>query len=246
MNNTNQGKRERSVAYPALSLDKAIDSSMELRIKLGKGPYGREDAAVALGHKGVSGASATKIASLVHFGLLTRNGNTYSQSELGERINHPLSDKDRTEAVLEVMKTPRLYKDLFDQFTGQAVPTQLANILIRKGISSKVAQTVAGDFKSSAEFSGCLKNGVLFNDAMVTTVENNIDKNEIMPHFIGVSKQSVTEPDEMILDFSNGIKLLIPRSKKVSDAIMDGGLKEVRKLLEDFSKKFAGGDDVNN
>lgn len=241
MSKINQVKRERSVAYPALSLDRAIESSSELRTKLGKGPYGREDAAVALGHKGVSGASATKIASLVHFGLLTRNGNTYSQSELGERINHPLSDYDRTEAILEVMKTPKLYKDLFDQFTGQAIPTQLANILVRKGVSSKVAQTVADDFKSSAEFSGCLKNGVLFNDAEVAIDRDNSEKKECKNNVFDFAdfgfstKKDVNPQSHIHNDSGNGWVLTIKTGKPLTSDVKTK-LIVVTELLEKINE----------
>src|SRR3989344_6951684 len=158
---TIQKKRERSVAYPSFSLEQAINSVSQLRKALGKGPYSRDEAAKALGYSGVSGISATKISTMVHFGLLNRNGNTYSQSELAERINHPLSDEDRNNAIDEAVQIPKLYKDLLAQFLGQALLTQLRHTLIRKGISAKISDSVAENFQKSLEFSGSLKNGVV-------------------------------------------------------------------------------------
>jgi uncharacterized protein YifE (UPF0438 family) len=154
-------KRERSVSYPAIPLEEAITLSFELRKALGRGPYSREDAAVALGYKGVSGTSATKIATMTHFGLLTRHGNAYSQSELADRINHPVSEEDRTMAIRESVRTPKLYQDLLEQYLGQALPTHLANILMRKGVGAGVAEDVANNFRISSEFAGLLKNGVV-------------------------------------------------------------------------------------
>lgn len=176
-------KRERSAAYPSDTLSAAIQFCADLREKLGKGPYSREEAAIGLGHKGVSGTSGMKIATLVHFGLLNRFGNTYTQSELAERINHPVSENDRIAAITDAAKMPKLYNDLILQFSGQALPSQLANILIRKGISSKVSQVVADDFKASMEFAGLLKNGVLFDaaDAVPTPGGQQVSQGGISP-----------------------------------------------------------------
>lgn len=183
MRDEQKKKRERSVAYPSFSLNEAIEYSDQLRKALGKGPYSRDEAAIALGYKGVSGISATKISTMVHFGLLNRNGNTYSQSELAERINHPLSDEDRNNAVNEAIQIPKLYKDLLAQFSGQALPTQLGNILIRKGISAKISDSVAENFRNSLEFSGSLKNGVVLAVpdffTQKTGVQGN-DKDEVL------------------------------------------------------------------
>ena len=71
--------RKRSASYPAFSLQEVIEATKSLREKLGDGPYSREHMATALGYKGVTGSSGMKIASCVHFGLLERNGNTYSR-----------------------------------------------------------------------------------------------------------------------------------------------------------------------
>ena len=88
----NQKKRERSVAYPGIPLEEAVAAALSLRTALGKAAFSREDAANALGYKGVSGASSVKVASLVHYGILNRTGNTYVLSELSERISHPPSE----------------------------------------------------------------------------------------------------------------------------------------------------------
>lgn len=162
-------KRERSVAYPRYSLSEVIEFSGDLRRSLGKGPYSRNEAAVALGYKGISGISATKISAMVHFGLLNRNGNTYYQSDLSERINHPLGDDDQKDAIQAAVLMPKLYKNLLGQFSGQALPTKLGNILIRMGISSKVSDSVAKKFEDSLEFSGFLQNGVILPEANLDT-----------------------------------------------------------------------------
>ncbi|MBI2196266.1 hypothetical protein HYU45_01495 [Candidatus Daviesbacteria bacterium] len=162
----------RSSAYPAVSLDEAIELVGMLRNQLGKGPYDRESAAKAIGYKGVNGASAQKIAALAHFGLLTRSGNAYSQSVLADSILLSTSEQERKNSIIQASKTPKLYKLLIEKFSGSALPGLLVNILIREyKISEKVADQVAKDFKKSIEFSGLLQNGI---------VTQNNGENEIL------------------------------------------------------------------
>ncbi|OGE32263.1 hypothetical protein A3C59_04640 [Candidatus Daviesbacteria bacterium RIFCSPHIGHO2_02_FULL_36_13] len=152
----------RSAAYPSASLAEALEYAATLKQQLGKGPYDRETAARALGHGGVNGASAAKIAALVHFGLLTRAGNTYSQSALSDRIFLSTSEEEKNDAILESVKTPKLYKALINKYSGSALPGLLENILVRDHkIAEKVAKKATDDFKKSLEYVGLLKNGVV-------------------------------------------------------------------------------------
>lgn len=220
-------KRERSVAYPSFSLNEAIESSVQLRTTLGKGPYSRNEAAIALGYKGVSGISATKISTMVHFGLLNRNGNTYSQSELAERINHPLSDEDRNSAINEAVQMPKLYKDLLTRFAGEALPTQLGNILIRNGISAKISDSVAENFKNSLEFSGSLKNGVVL----------------AIPNFPTKKEEQGNDKSDEVLPFSS-VSALAGTNTKQINSYHDSGdgwmlaVQSIRPLTSDIKKKL--------
>jgi len=159
-NQKNQ-KRERSTAYPAFTLSEAIEFAVQLKKSLGKGPYGKVDASKGLGYKGPSGIALAKIAAMVHFGLLVRAGNTYAQSELANRINYQISEDDKNKAIIESVNMPKLYRDIATEFSGQAIPEQLGNILIRKGINPKVSEKAATTLQKSFEFAGLLKNGVL-------------------------------------------------------------------------------------
>lgn len=236
MQNEQKKKRERSVAYPSFSLKEAIGSSDQLRKALGKGPYSRDEAAIALGYKGVSGISATKISTMVHFGLLNRNGNTYSQSELAERINHPLSDEDRNNAISEAIQIPKLYKDLLAQFSGQALPTQLGNILIRKGISAKISDSVAENFQNSLEFSGSLKNGVVL--AIPDFSSKNSDDQEekkVTNSFPTDATLSTTKQNYAFNDSGNGWVLAIKSNRPLTS--------EIKKKLVDITEFLENGSD---
>ncbi|MBI1984940.1 MAG: hypothetical protein HYS60_02400 [Candidatus Wildermuthbacteria bacterium] len=162
--------RERSVAYPSLNLESAVDSVAKLRSALGKGPYSREDAAKALGYSGLSGASARAVAALVHYGLLERNGNTYFTSELSEEIVHPTDDTGmkKLRALVMAARTPRLFERLISKFQSQSLPGLLENILMREGVSSGSAKEAATTFKETLQYAGLLKNGVVSAVEQVT------------------------------------------------------------------------------
>jgi hypothetical protein len=171
--------KERSTAYPSVSLEEAILATTELADKLGPGPFDRETAAQALGYKGVSGASASKIAALTHFGLLERQGNTYIQSILARRIIAPKSDQDKTTAIVEALRAPKLYSKLLDRYSGQALPTMLHNILFHDfRIILSASKEATEVFKRSAEFAGLLKNGVLSdaNTGATKEIPEHIDR----------------------------------------------------------------------
>jgi hypothetical protein len=165
-----QKNRERSIAYPSINLEKAIELVSKLRSELGKGPYSREDAAKGIGYAGISGASARSVAALVHYGLLERNGDTYQISELGEEIIHPTDETDakRKMALVTAAKSPKLFQKIVNRFQGQSLPGLLDNILVREGVSSNYSKEVATILKESLIFSGILQNGVIIDASSVT------------------------------------------------------------------------------
>ena len=160
---SNQAKsKPRSAAYPGFNIESSIEAVQTLRIKLGDGPYSREQAATELGYSGITGTSSTRIAACSHFGLLDRTGNTYSLSELAKKIIASTSEEEKISAIIESVKSPTLYSKLIATYDNQSLPTSLNNILDRNyGIISKKATTAATIFKESVEYAGVLHNGVI-------------------------------------------------------------------------------------
>ncbi len=160
---TNSKKRhERSSPYPNSNLETALKNIETLKEKLGKGPYSRDEAAKALGYKGVNGVSAGKIAACGYFGLLTRSGSSYSLSELAEQILNYTSEAERQTAIATACKAPALYSKLLQSYNEQALPQMLANILSRNyGIADKASDLAARTFRESVEFAGLMKNGII-------------------------------------------------------------------------------------
>lgn len=154
--------KKRSTSYPAFSIQEIIEATKSLKEHLGDGPYSRDSMAIALGYKGITGSSAMKIASCVHFGLLDRNGNTYSQSELANHIFNFISEEERTNSLLIAFGKPALYQKLIAEYSGKSLPLMLESILIRNyGIQENAVKSAVSTFRESAEYVGVLKNGVL-------------------------------------------------------------------------------------
>ncbi|MFH1047930.1 MAG: hypothetical protein V1738_06530 [Patescibacteria group bacterium] len=159
-------KRDRSTAYPAISLGDAIKLSNKLIVAYPKSSFDRMSAAKSLGYATLSGASSPKIAALVHYGLLDRKGNAYKNSDIAERISHYSTEEEKAEAILEAVKHPKLFVSLIGEYSGRAIPPTLNNILVRQyKISLKVADTVVQIFKDSLEFAGLFSNGIVSENA---------------------------------------------------------------------------------
>lgn len=164
MENKISNKRDRSSAYPAISLEEATMHSSKLYQAFGKAPFKRESAAIEIGYKSLNGPSGSKIAALVHFGLLERNGDLYNNSPLAIKISHPKNDDDKKEAIFQAVKSPKLFNALIKEFSGATLPNALDNILIQNyGISRKVAKEVANNFKKSIKFAELYPNEVVLN-----------------------------------------------------------------------------------
>lgn len=235
--------KERSVAYPYLTLSDAIDNTRLLRDSLGKGPYSRLEAGKALGHTTLTGPAARKVAALVQYGLLEREGNTYVQSTLAQNILRPLSDEQRDTEVRKAALKPGLFAKLSEKFAGQALPNLLENIVIREGISESAAKEVVRVFRESMSSAGILVNGVMTTSIYNHDESTNDDKqedvlvNSPVPLGSSQSRNMLVGNDDFIFEFSGGIRLLIPRTQESSEAIADGGLKVVRDELKNFSSK---------
>lgn len=240
-----QKKVDRSVAYPSVTLSDAIEFTRKLREALGKGPYSREEAAKALGHTNLTGPAARKVAALVQYGLLERNGNTYSQSQRAQDILKPLSDESRDAAIQRAAVSPRLFAKLVGKFGGQALPSLLQNIIVRDGVSEGAAEEVVRIFTDTMQTSNLLINGVLTK----VEITEDEDSSEGVPVIAQVSSSDApvrqvapapvslpVEGDVFTFDFAGGIRLVIPRTKQTSEAIADGELKDARKVLADFAE----------
>jgi hypothetical protein len=174
--------RERSAAYPAISLEEAVGYSMKLQAAFSKSPFSRENAVKEMGHQKVTGASGMKVASLVHYKLLDREGNAYRNSSLALRLAHRIDDNDFQDALKLAATAPKLYKALLGEFAGRAVPTALSSILVRNHqIGQKVADDVARIFIKTIEYANLYQNGIVSVDLPVSDDSDDMINNQTQP-----------------------------------------------------------------
>jgi hypothetical protein len=239
--------RERSTAYPSIALEQATALLGELRQKLGKGPYSREEATKALGYTSATGSAARKVAALVHYGLLDRHGNSYVESGLAQDILYPLSEEQRQAALIKAVSSPKLFDTLIHRFKSQALPSLLKSILVRDGIGDTVAEEVAEIFKESVKYAGILQGGIITMSTTHTGSEHEVSKDG--PEIV-VEKGKAVAADTAIevpvgsklhtFSFLGGIVLRVPSTASVDEAILDGDLKEIRIGLKSFAEKHFG------
>lgn len=153
-----EDKKKRSRSYPGYSLEECIRWARLLRAEMGSGPHDRNSIARALGSTGLTGASTRKIGAMVHFGLLNRDSDGYSLSNLSERILRPVEETERRKGLIEAVTHPDLYAELFQRFDNdKRLPSRLANILVRDhGIEDSAAEDATRIFVASGRFAGLL------------------------------------------------------------------------------------------
>lgn len=149
----------RSHAYPSHTIEDSIALVKEIYSKYGPSVYvTREQIADLLNI--AEGTVQTKVSSSVQYGLLEMKAKEgYKPSGLFVRIHKPLDESEKTDALIETMRSPKLYFDLIKEFEGQIVPytTGLAIVLFRKHhIAENASSRAAAVFIENAKFIGAL------------------------------------------------------------------------------------------
>lgn len=213
-------KRERSTAYPAISLKEAIELSEKLINSYSRSPFSRELAVQAIGYKSITGTSAPKVAALVHYGLLERGNNTYQNSVLAGRITDFNSEEDRVEALINSVMTPKLFASLISEYSGRAIPGLLKNILVSQyKISRKVAENVAETFKESIEYAGIYVNGVITEVSIDSKESSENIENDIQTGFLSSRASVITPRRPQIVEGSTPMqKVALPSGIVISYA----------------------------
>ncbi len=156
---SSKSAKKRTIAYPTVTLEHAVNCATELSKRLAKGPYTRNDAAHVLGCSESSGIVAAKMAACIHFGIMSNNGNGYYLSPLGERLvasdNH-----DRSRDLMQAIQSPVLYSKILGDFNGQKLPKNFEKVLVLSyEIGESVSYRAARNFIKSTEYAGVLKRG---------------------------------------------------------------------------------------
>lgn len=239
-------KKNRSTAYPVISIEEAILLMEVIKNKLGRDKYSRKLMIEALGHSKDGGYGARKIAALAHYGLIKREGNVYSYENITERILLPKSQEEKRQALVEVVHNPKLFKKLIERYDGQSLPDLLDSVLSRDyNINENVTKKVTDIFIKSIEYAGLYKNGVIVNkksdvgldresDEVKSEVKeqnNNLGKNKLIPQ-----KNSV---ETEMLSLELPCKIIIYYPKKLAYNFATGDFsEEIKKLNDKIEKKL--------
>src|SRR3989339_269113 len=238
--------KARSRSYPRYNLEEAI-KFVEIVSKLGRKNISEKSIAAENGKSITNSGFIGRMSSAKQFGLISKDEGKLSLTQLGNEIMFPPDDISKVRAIKKAFTMPTLYKELLDAFGGTKIPeySSLGNRLVNDyGIETGARGLASKNFIKSAEYAEVIQNGILVVDAELTmpdsnskdmadTFNNNINKN---------ANQNIRQPaiqsDNMVFEFFGGVKLVIPRSKKASDDVMDGELKIIKIGLNEFSEKF--------
>ena len=240
----NKASKARSKLYPRYDLEEAI-SFIKFVSKLGRNNVSEKAVAAETGKSITNSSFIGRMSSAKQFALISKEGGKLSLTLLGNEIMFPQDEAGKTEAIKKAFMKPTLYRELVGAFGGAKIPeyNSLGNRLINDhGIEVGAKDVAAKNFIKSAEYAGVIQNGILVVES--DSIEQSSDGQGSVGTILNttsISRNIKNQPvrsDDMVFEFSGGMKLIIPRNKKTSEAIMDGELKETRKLLSDFAEKY--------
>lgn len=177
-------KAPRSAAYPAIGLEDAFNRLLKVPDRIGvNGPFNRETVATGIGYTSLNGASARAVAALVHYGLLRREKDYYYVSDLGKNWLLPTDEHIRPKLIKEAAITPKLFANLYSEYSGQALPRLLNNRLVAQyGIQPKVADEVVTLFREALSYAGLLsENDMVLHDTPDSATIQNVANSEPAP-----------------------------------------------------------------
>lgn len=234
-------KKERSRAYPAIPLEEALARIESINKNLGiNGQFNRESIAIGMGYTSLNGASARRVAALVHYGLLGRDKDQYYLSQLAKQYLLPVNDGDKEEAIREAALSPTLFAEIYESFKGQVIPKQFVNRLIQEfGIQQKAAPDVEKIFKSTVEMAGIMQsNGILSSGTTPVAPQSDTTDSQSINHVDTQSiknSKSLAPTNYLSVDLPSG--LVVCYSQDLASAFAFGEFAKELKALDDAVAK---------
>jgi len=217
-----QTKIERSAAYPALTISDALTFVAEVYRNFRSQPTKRDDI-IDL----IKGSHNRHLAAATYYTLLKREKDKYQVSDLYKTIANPISEKEKTLALLEAFGAPKLNKELIEKFDGDEIPKELKAHLARfHNITIEAAPLAAQVFIENAKFCKVLSESYVLNYKQLisklvdpnfdilkeTKEEDSIDKEEIIENDLAEALPQIHEEEVSPKTETNPINspLLIP------------------------------------
>jgi hypothetical protein len=146
----------RSPKFPSMSLGEAVTEIAKVYEAEDRNKMSRSVLAAHLGYSSLSGASASKIGALRHFGLVDGSGDSLTVSTLAiTLVLKDPNDPEYRSALAEAVRNPTLYRELLDEYSSKPSLANLEFNLIQRGFLKKSATGAAQDFLDSCDFANC-------------------------------------------------------------------------------------------
>ncbi|MEQ8769987.1 MAG: hypothetical protein RIB60_05710 [Phycisphaerales bacterium] len=165
----------RSKAYPTADLAACVEHAQQIWDEHERKQLTLEEATQALGYKGVSGPSRSKISAMKQYGLLDEGaGNAVKLSKRAIDILHkPAGDPARAAALRDAVHDVEIFKRLLASHADASVGAVSSHLLTEDGFTKVGADRAAKSFLESIKFAG-IGNGD-------TLSGSNGDKDESVP-----------------------------------------------------------------
>lgn len=141
------------VSFPYYDLNKSIDGARVVHEKAG-GRCQRQQLAILLGYSGTNnGGFLTRFSAMKMFGLIEEQTEGITLTERAKNILSPIYPSDAQKAKLEAYFNVELYRRVFDDFEGRALPSNegLQNLLTNdyKVVPKQVPQALRNLMESA-------------------------------------------------------------------------------------------------
>jgi hypothetical protein len=173
---TDHGEKERrGQSYPVREHSFVVNFVSKIYTELGYTAFHSKERIAEI--HGLAVPSIRQILSTAQqYKLLEiKHGTGYKVTSLFIRIYRPVNDQEKKEAIIESLRSPDFFVDLFNDFTGHVVPSNngIANIFIRKGLKEIAATRLAEIFITNLKEYGLVNQNNILSYA---SPETGVDK----------------------------------------------------------------------
>lgn len=136
--------------FPKISLPDAIERVHKIFEQESRNPAPRKVVAEAMGYSGISGASSTTLAALIHYGLLEEVGD--GDLRISEdALDILLGDPDR-EALMGLATRPPLFAELLSRFGTQVSDRNIEHFLIKNDYHKTTTRDIIRAYRETMDF----------------------------------------------------------------------------------------------
>jgi hypothetical protein len=192
----------RGASYPVIDLQKAVTILQKVQLALGRGSGPNLTVMNAAGYTTVNGKSKRVVATLIQYGLITRQGKDYRVTELGMQILFPDDDNLKRSAIAQSALKPAIFMSLTTRYEGNLLPPALSNILINQySINPGAAENAASVYRRTLEFAGLVN-----NEGIVSKLTDTSESQDKSISQNSSTERVMSEGSENFMDDTENIK----------------------------------------